>query len=166
MSDTPRPEIIADASAYVARVIEGVAAVWGVGSGHQFGDPENPVVIRAFPDLPKEPFTHVSEMPSAPRLVHHSRNETELNWAVPMTLWVDAADQGEARRKLGPFYGRYLAHFAKNVSLAGTANNALITAFGLDQLDETWFGLRMTLTAIERLDLDNQPGATVVDPAP
>jgi hypothetical protein len=156
VSDLARPERIVDASAYCASLVPSVRAAFGCGaSGITF---PGGVVIAPIPSAgPYEPFTHTSELPGAPIVSDHSATVTEIEWRIPMRLYLPAADLAEARRQAAPFYGRYLAAFHAHAQLGGTANSARITSFAIGG-DENANWLDMVLAAWQRLNLDSQPG--------
>jgi len=158
MADVARPERIVDASAFAARLVAGVRSSFGCGvSGILF---PGGVTIPAIPRSgPFEPFTHISDLPGAPGIADRSATVTEIEWRIPMRLYLPAADQEEARRQAAPFYGRYLTVFHQHMQLGGTANSARIASFAVAG-DENGAWLAMVLSAWERLDLDNIPGPT------
>ncbi len=155
MTDVSKIDQIVDASAYVASLVTGVKTVWGVDSG--WVGPGSYRVL-AFPGEPAEDYTHVSDMPGAPSVRWISATVTELTWAIPMALYIGTNDLAEARRRLAPFYGRYLTAFSQHTQLISIVNSALITAFQITQEVATWVALKMTLTAIERLNLQTAAG--------
>lgn len=156
MPDVSKIDQIVDASAYVASLISGIKAVYGCGSGATFGTPA--AAINAFAGDPREPFVHFSELPGAPSVRHLSRTVTEVTWSIPMYLFLAAGDPDSARVEAAPFYAKYLTTFSQHTQLEGTVNSALITGFALAKvLEGTWYAIQMTLTAIERLDLNNAP---------
>jgi hypothetical protein len=155
MTDVSRIPDIVDASAYIAHLVTGVKAVWGVGCGVTL--PAG-FKVHAFPGQPAEDYTHVSDMPDAPSVKWISATVTEITWSIPMALFVSANDLGEARRRLAPFYGPYLTMFSQHTQLLGIVNSALLTAFRITEESGTWVALRMVLTAIERLNFSTAAG--------
>ncbi|HLA65025.1 MAG TPA: hypothetical protein VK600_00420 [Candidatus Saccharimonadales bacterium] len=164
MTDASQIEKIVDASAYVASLIDGVKTVWGAGtSGITF--PVNSVlldgVVKTFTGEPVEPYTHLSDMPSG-SFTAHSATWTDVTWRIPLTLFLDANDQQNARRVGFPFIPKYLAAFAAHSLLftqySGVVNAALLQDVSWTVEQGTWFAMRMTLEAKERLNLDYQAG--------
>jgi len=163
MADVSRIDEIVDASAAVAAGITGVVTVWGVGTGKIAIPGSSPTkYIDDFIGNVVEPGTHVSDMPDAPRITNSSATVTEINWRVPMRIYLDKNDQGNARRLAAPFYGLYLTEFSQNAMLLGTCNSAEIASFDLfhDREGTGWLGIAMILSVWERLDLDFDTGPT------
>lgn len=167
--DVSRIDEIIDQSALLAQqLVPKVSAVWGAGSG-KVVDPlltaKNGGVtqyIRPADAKVVAPFSHVSDLPPAPRLAYRSATVCEIFWEIPMRLYLAPNDEATARRVAVQFYARYITAFASRTQLNGTVQSALITAYR--QFIETdvrggknWYGLEMTLTAIERLNLELQP---------
>jgi hypothetical protein len=168
MADQSRIAQIIDQSAATAASVSGVVAIWGVGSGLVV-DPiltaaqGSTVYVRAGLPAVVTAGTHVSDLPPAPRITYRGQSAAELEWAIPMRVYLAPNDEQTARRLAAAFYAPYIAAFAAHTTLTGTVNSALITAWrlfrdsGWTKTGVEWFGLEMTLTAIERLNLDLQP---------
>lgn len=168
---------IVDASAAIAAAyVSGVRAAFGVGAGdftiptggtwnagtNSYSDPGGIWAgrkVQPFMGNIAEPFTHVSDMPAAPKIINQSAQVSELNWLVPMRFYVDKNEQGNARLNASPFYSRYLLAFAKHAMILGTCNSAEITGFDLfHDRDGTGFvGISMVLSVWERLDIGFEP---------
>lgn len=164
MPDTIDPEKAVDALAYTASLVTGIRAVYGCGaSGITFptaiyDDPAHPNVVRPIPNkMPLEPLTVSVELPTAPRVRHASGTVAEIDWQIPMRLWLAGNSQMEARRQAAPFYGRFLTTFSQYGTLGGHANSCLIQSFALGgDGDSVW--LDMVCSVWQRANLDNQPG--------
>lgn len=160
-------EIVDASAALVAAFVPGIKSVWGVGAGTiTVPDVEGGIwadkLIQSFDGNVREPFTHVSDMPDAPKIINSSATVTEIQWRIPMRLYVDRNDQGNARRVCVPFYAAYLSAFAANAMILGTCNSAEIGSMDLfHDKDGTGFvGIAMILLAWERLDFEFDVGIT------
>lgn len=168
---------IVDASAAIAAAyVAGIRSAYGIGAGSftipvggtwdsiaQDWVPPGGVlagtVVRPWPGNIAEDFTHVSDMPAAPKITYHSAGVTNLQWHIPMRLYISKGSQDTARLVASPFYARYLLAFAKHAMILGTCNSAEISDFALfHDIDQTGFvGVSMILTAWERLDMEMEP---------
>ncbi len=160
--DVSRIDEIVDQSALLAELVIDTSAVFGVGSGKvvdpwqtakaggttQYILPGPPAIVAA--------GVHFSDIPPAPRIVYRSATVAELFWDIPMRRYLSRNDQPTARRLASRLFAPYITAFAAHTQLNGTVQSALITAWR-EFTEGEWFGLEMTLTATERLNLELQP---------
>lgn len=159
-ADVFHPEYIVDASAFVARAfVPGVRTAYGAGASEGILGLPGGVQIPVIPDSAFEAYTHISEMPTAPKVTDYSATVCEIEWRIPMRLYVDRNNLMDIRRVVAPFYGRYLTAFHAHSSLGGTVNSARIVSFILGS-DDSGAYLGMTLAAWQRLNLDAEAGPT------
>lgn len=148
--------IIDYTAAVAAREIEGVKMIFGAGSG-LVDDPLRPgrKVLPA-PSDPPGPFCHWSDVPNAPDVEWVSQNFTaELEWQVPMRLWLPKQDE-EARRLVLPFYDRYLRAFMRDPFLGERPYSDLALRTSISHLriggDKEWSWLDVGLLVVERVN--------------
>ena len=157
MADVFTPEQIVDALAYLGlTAVQGVRAAYGCGtSGITF---PGGIVIQPIPANARlEPFAWAVSMPTAPIVRDGSATVTEIDWSLICRLYFDSNDVAESERNAAPFYGRILTAIHNNSQLGGTCNSALVKGFALGgDSDKIW--LEVTVSAWQRLNLENQPG--------
>lgn len=129
----------------------GVRSVFGAGTG-TVGDPLRPgQTIQPIPENPSEPYTHWSDLPDAPTIIPLSQSGlVQLEWTVPMRLFVPRGDVRTARQTLMPFYDGYLAQFVRDPTLGGRCLIAYIRGFKPDG-DDDWLWLDMELHVEEEV---------------
>lgn len=158
MTDVARPERIVDALAYLMLTqCPGVRAAFGCGaSGITF---PGGVVIRPIPSGGHlEPFTWAVNLPGAPLLRDGSATVLDIDWNLACRLYLDRNDIANAQQQAAPFYGRMLTAIHNTSQLGGTCNSSRIVRFGTGG-DDNAIWLDVTVSAWERLNLNNQPGA-------
>ncbi len=168
MTDVSRINEAIDAtSAVVAAFCSGVGikAVYGVGSGKVVipeGGIMAGVIVPGFSGDPIEPFTHVSDVPSAQVFNYYSADVTEIVWSVPFRVYLSAADQTSLRKAAMTLPPAYLTAFSQNVKLLGIVpgGSVLIKGAGTFNMEahgfDGWGGI---FQIVERLDLRNIAGA-------
>ena len=129
--------------------VAGLTSVAGAGQGI-YSDPFRPgETIAAAPSNPVAPFSHWSELPTAPAIQYVTQSGTvEIAWTIPMRLWVSKAPIEDVRRTLLPFFDRYLAAFVPDPTLGGLAVRSYIASFGVQGNDD-WAWLAVSLVAVE-----------------
>lgn len=163
MTDIFNPGLIVEASAYCALTyVEGVRAAFGLGLGET--DPTvffpGGVIIPGDQGGPLETLTHISSMPGAPLITDFSATVCEIQWRIPMRLYLDRGNLDNLERACAPFYGRYLTAFHEHATLGGTVNSARIGSFAIVPNSESGQPyLEITLLAWERMNLEATAGA-------
>ena len=159
MSDVSRLPDIIDASAAVAHRIAGVESVFGVGNG-QVVDLYTGLPVPAAPSNAQAigPGVHVSYWPSAWAIRWISATVCEITWTIPMDLTLLGPDIPTLLSQGAPMLVAYVETFAQYSQLGGRCNSALITG-GRPRQDPP--AVEFTLTVVERLNFDLQPGGSV-----
>ena len=131
--------------------VAGIKSVAGAGQG-LYPDPLRPgQMIVPAPSNPVAPFSHWSELPTAPAIEYITQDGVvELAWTLPMRLWVSKAPIEEVRRTLLPMYARYLAAFVPDPTLGGLALRWHSLTFGVQGNDD-WAWLAVSLVAVEEV---------------
>jgi hypothetical protein len=158
VTDSSRIAEMCDAvSAIAAAYVPQVRSVFGVGTG-KIAIPAGPrtgQLIDPFPGAPSESWQHVTNLPTA-AAAYRSGTVTEVTWEIPFRLYVGLPDEAELRRQLSEIYTGYLAAFAKNVQLLGTAPSGAIARLSLmPGSDANWSWLGGSIPYVERLNLEN-----------
>lgn len=150
MSTSSRIADIVDYTAVIAAGIEGVKVVAAAGQGY-YDDPLRPgQKIAAAPEANTNPYTHWSEVPSAPEIMWVSQQGgVELTWTIPMRLWLPKTN-AEARRTALPFYDRYLRAFVLRPTIDGLALRSAVSRFVIGG-DKDWSWLDTGLMVVERV---------------
>ena len=132
--------------------IVGVRSVYGAGQ-NLYPDPlrAGSMIAPAIETI-TEPYTHVSDIPDAPSIVTWTQDLlVELEWVIPMRLYVPRAPLEVLRATLLPFYDVYLRTFFRDSRLGGLATEAHIAAMrvGIDDLNGGF--LAMDLHVLEEV---------------
>ncbi len=167
--DVSHIDEIVDQAAATAAGVAGVVAIWGVGSGLVV-DPiltaQEGSTVYVRPGLPTNVVTGtlVASVTRC-RLTHRSATASILEWEIALRHYIAANDAPTAHRLAVPLFVRYTTAFGANTMLGASVNSALLEQFqffedvGWEKQGISWYGIEMTLTAIERLDLELQAGA-------
>lgn len=178
MADISVIDQIIDQAAQISEGVHGVVAVWGVGTGKvvdailtaQQGSTQH---VRSALAAVVAPGTVVVD--PADNFLKRDRSATvsEVTWTIRLRHYLAPNDEPTARRLLMPLAAAYLTVFASNTQLNGTVNSALITSGDMfmetrtkvgAQAEQEWYGLQLTITAIERLDLQLSAGPGTFPP--
>lgn len=129
--------------------IVGVRSIYGAGQNF-YPDPLRPgQFVQPAPDVPTEPFQHMSELPDAPNVTYETQSGTfRLDWDIPMRLTVARPNLANVRQVLLPWYDAYLGAFAADRLLGGLVALAYIRSFS-KEADDDWVSLLMQLRAVE-----------------
>ncbi len=138
-----------------------IASVYGAGQD-LYPDPTHPgQMIQPAPEKPLEPFQHVSDLPDAPTVTTWTQDVlVELEWTVPMRLYVARGDLRTLRGTLLPFYDAYLAAFWRDYRLGGDPTNPVQTEALCQhayirtlrvEADDDWGWLYMELAVLEEV---------------
>jgi hypothetical protein len=108
-------------------------------------------MIAPAPEAITEAFTHVSDIPDAPSIVAWTQDLlVELEWVIPMRLYVPRIPMDVLRATLLPFYDAYLRTFFRDSRLGGLATEAHIAAMRVEVDGDLGF-LAMDLHALEEV---------------
>jgi len=178
MPDVSRIDQIIDQAAQASEAVPGVVAVWGVGTGKVVD-----AILTAQQGSTQYVRSALKAVVAAGTVVvdpaenflkrDRSASVSEVTWTIRLRHYLAPNDEPTARRLLMPLAAAYLTVFASNTQLNGTVNSALITSGDLftetstkigHEAEQTWFGLQLTITAIERLDLQLSAGPGTYPP--
>lgn len=158
---TSRIAAIVDYTAVVAARVQGVPlangevggvrSVFGAGLGI-YADPLRPgQTIQPAPAIPLEAFSHQTDLPGAPAPTPLTQDGVvQLEWEVPMRLYVPVTDFALVRQTLLPFYDAYYGAFWRDRTLAGLCLLAYIKSFNRGQ-ENDWAYLDMPLYVLEEV---------------
>lgn len=163
---------IVDYSAIVAARIQnvqiahglviGVRAVFATGaidprSGDVFPDPLRPgQPLQPAPENPPAPYVHFSDLPDAPGVTWlDQEGDVQLDWQIPMRLWLPRSNLAATRQTAMPFYAAYLREFHKDRYLGGLCLICQISRFAIGGDDnDCW--LDTTLDVTEQVALADE----------
>lgn len=136
----------------------GVRATFGVGQSF-YPDPLRPdpadlTNLQPAPENPFEPYTHFSDLPDAPTLAWLTQDgAVQLDWDIPMRLWLPRSSLAVARQTAMPFYFPYLRAFFSADGFGGLCTQAWPVRFSIGG-DEDWNWLDVALHVQETVFLD------------
>lgn len=132
----------------------GVRAAFGTGQGI-YNDPLRPTEqLQPAPENPLEPYTHFSDLPDAPTLAWLTQDgAVQLDWDIPMRLWLPRSSLAVARQTAMPFYYPYIRAFFSADGFGGLCTQAWPSRFSIGG-DEDWNWLDVNLHVMETVFLD------------
>lgn len=137
----------------------GVRATFGTGQGIYPDplrpNPSDPTNLQPAPENPLEPYTHFSDLPDAPTLAWLTQDgAVQLDWDVPMRLWLPRGNLAVARQTAMPFYWPYIKAFCSPDGFGGLCQIVRPPTFAIGG-DEDWNWLNVNLRVQELTFLDD-----------
>jgi hypothetical protein len=129
----------------------GVAATFGAGQGTS-PDPLRPgQTIAPAPEKPAVAYTHISDLPDAPGITTWTQDLlVELEWTIPMRLYVPRGNIQVLRATLLPFLDAYLSAFWSDHRLGDLCLRAYLSSLRIEA-DDDWGWLAMDLAVLEEV---------------